>query len=99
MGIISKKNKPNKWRLIVDLSSSEGASINDGIDPEHSSLVYTSIGHLSALVMSEGRGSYMAKADIKEGYRMVPVHPEDQYFLRVQWGDFIFIDKMLPFGL
>ena len=55
MGIIPKKNKPNKWRLIVDLSSPEGASINDGIEPKHSSLSYTSIDHLSALVVSEGR--------------------------------------------
>ena len=99
MGIIPKKNKPNKWRLIVDLSSPEGASINDGIEPKHSSLSYTSIDHLSALVVSEGRGSYLVKADIKEAYRMVPVHPVDQHLLGVQWGDFIFIDKVLPFGL
>ena len=99
MGIIPKKNKPNKWRLIVDLSSPEGTSINDGIDPKRSSLTYASIDHLSALVVSEGRGSFMVKADIKEAYQMVPVHPVDQHLLGVQWGDFIFIDKMLPFGL
>ena len=73
MGIIPKKNKPNKWRLIVDLSSPEGPSINDGIDQECSSLSYTSIDHHSTLVVSEGRGSFMVKADIKEAYRMVPV--------------------------
>ena len=99
MGIIPKKNKPNKWRLIVDLSSPEGPSINDGIDQECSSLSYTSIDHLSTLVVSEGRGSYMVKADIEETYRMVPIHLEDQHLLGVQWGDFIFIDKVLPFGL
>ena len=99
MGIIPKKNKPNKWRLIVDLSSPEGGSINNGIAPELSSLSYPSIDHLSALVVSAGRGSFMVKADIKEAYRMVPVHPEDQHLLGVRWGSFIFIDKVLPFGL
>ena len=99
MGIIPKKNKPNKWRMIVDLSSPEGASINNGIAPELSSLSYPSVDHLSALVVSAGRGSFMVKADIKEAYRMVPVHPEDQYLLGVQWRKFIFIDKVLPFGL
>ena len=102
MGIIPKKNKPNKWRLIEGGSIKwrliEGGSINNRIAPELSSLSYPSIDHLSALVVSAGRGSFMVKADIKEAYRMVPVHPEDQHLLGVRWGNFIFIDKVLPFG-
>ena len=43
IGIIPKKGKPGKWRLIVDLSSPEGASVNDGVDKEKSSLSYTSV--------------------------------------------------------
>ena len=31
---IPKKNKPGKWRLIVDLSSPDGASVNDGIEKD-----------------------------------------------------------------
>ena len=34
IGIIPKKNKPGKWRLIVDLSSPDGASVNDGISSQ-----------------------------------------------------------------
>ena len=37
LGIIPKKSKPGKWRLIVDLSSPCGTSINDGIDTDRSS--------------------------------------------------------------
>lgn len=33
-GVISMKEQPCKWRLIVDLSSSPGHSVNDGIDPD-----------------------------------------------------------------
>ena len=33
-GVIPKKGQPGKWRLIVDLSSPQGHSVNDGIDPE-----------------------------------------------------------------
>ena len=29
-GVIPKRNRPNKLRLIVDLSSPEGNSVNDG---------------------------------------------------------------------
>ena len=42
----SLRNKPGKWRLIVDLSSPAGASINDGISEGWSSLSYVYINHL-----------------------------------------------------
>ena len=45
LGIIPKKNKPGKWRLIMDLSSPEGESMNDGIDKNLLSLHYTSVDH------------------------------------------------------
>ena len=31
-GVIPKSHQPNKWRLIVDLSSPEGKSVNDCIN-------------------------------------------------------------------
>ena len=42
-GVILKRNRPNKWRLIVDLSSPEGHSMNDGISKDLSSLSYVSV--------------------------------------------------------
>ena len=83
LGIIPKRNKPEKWRAIVDLSSPQGMSINDGIDTDRSSLSYASVDHLAALVVSTGRGGFLVKADIREAYRMVPVHPQDQHLLGV----------------
>ena len=41
----------------------------------------------------------MVKADIKEAYRMVPIHPQDQPLLGIMWEDSLYIDKTLPFGL
>ena len=37
-GVIPKKHKPGKWRLIVDLSSPKHFSVNDGIAKELCSL-------------------------------------------------------------
>ena len=99
IGLVPKKNKPGKWRLIVDLSSPLDHSINDGISHERSSLSYTSVDHLAALIVSEGRGSFLVKADVKEVYRMVPIHPEVQHLLGIQWDGAIYVDRMLPFGL
>ena len=82
-GVIPKKNKPGKWRLIVDISTPQQGSVNNGIDFELSSLSRSSIDHLSALLVSEGRGSLLVKADIKEAYRRIHLHPEDQHLLGV----------------
>jgi len=42
-GVIPKRNQPNKWRLILDLSSPTGTSVNDGISPELCSIRSVSI--------------------------------------------------------
>ncbi len=42
-GVIPKKSKPDKWRLILDLSSPIDHSVNDGIERELTSLSYVSI--------------------------------------------------------
>ena len=68
VGTIPKKNKPGKYRLIMDLSSPKNFSVNDGIDSALSSLSYASIDHLSSLILSLGRGAMLVKADIKEAY-------------------------------
>ena len=39
-GVIPKSSQPGKWRLIVDLSSPKGRSVNDGIEAELCSLCY-----------------------------------------------------------
>ena len=41
----------------------------------------------------------MVKANIKETYGMVPIHPQDQPLLGVMWEESVYIDKTLPFGL
>ena len=99
IGAIPKKHRPGKWRLIVDLSSPSNASVNDGISSEWSSLRYPTIDHLSSLILQEGMGAFLVKADLKEAYRMIPVHPHGQLLLGVEWDGAIFTDMALPFGL
>ena len=44
-------------------------------------------------------GALLVKADIKEAFRMIPVHPHDQHLLGVRLYDSYYVDRMLPFGL
>lgn len=99
IGIIPKKNKPGRWRLIVDLSSPEDASVNDGIEKEICSLSYTSVDAVADKVLALGRGAMLAKMDIKQAYRMVPIHPQDRRLLGMRWEGKVYVDKTLPFGL
>ena len=68
IGIIPKKNRPGKWRLIVDLLSLTGASVNDGIDKELCSLSYTSVDTIAHKIAEMGQGTMLAKMDIKQAY-------------------------------
>lgn len=93
-GVILKKNRP-KWLLILDLSSPQGYSVNDGIK-ELVSLSYVSIDEVVSQILLLGQGCLLAKMDIKQAYRNIPVHPDDRW---LSWDDGIFVYKVLPFGL
>lgn len=97
-GVIPKST-PGRWRLIVDMSSPEGVSVNDGISESLCSLSYVTILEGAKGVTAHGRGSLMAKVDIHNAYRMVPVHPEDRWLMGMTWRKKLFIDTALPFGL
>ena len=99
IGIIPKKNKPGKWRLIMDLSSPDGASINDSIEKDTCSLSYISVDMMADKTLALGVGALLAKIDIKQAYRMVPVHPEDRHLLGMKWQGRVLVDKTLLFGL
>ena len=96
IGLIPKRNRPGKFRLIVDLSAPAGHSVNDGISPHWSSFKYTSIQEAALKVRG---GAFMAKIDLRSAYRMVPVHPSDHWLLGVSWQGSTYCDLALPFGL
>ena len=64
-GVIPKRNKPGKWRLILDLSSPDHYSVNEGISKELCSLSYTSIDEIVKRIIQLGQGAQLAKVDIK----------------------------------
>ena len=93
------KSTPGTYRMIVDLSFPEGHSPNDGIRDTLCSLTYASVEDAAQSVLRLGRGTLMAKMDIRSAYRNVPVHPDDRWLLGMVWRQSVFIDTVLPFGL
>ena len=98
-GVIPKKHAQNEWRMILDLSSPEGCSVNDGVDPALCSLTYPSVRDAISEIARLGKGALLAKVDVKSAFRIVPVHPEDRLLLGMKWREQLFIDTTLPFGL
>ena len=99
IGLIPKGGQTGKFRLIVDLSSPQGASVNDGIDPKLCSLSYSSVDEAVAQVRQCGPGALMAKLNLQSAYWKVPVHPDDQPLLGMARRGQTFCDRALPFGL
>ena len=98
-GVIPKNNQPGKWRLILDLSSPVGHSVNDGIPKPPFTVQYVSVDAVIEGIMARGRGTLMAKFDVASAYRNVAIHPDDRPLLGMQWRGKYFVDLVLPFGL
>ena len=85
-------------RLILDLSSPRGSSVNEGISAEEYSVKYCSFDDAVSFVLKCGRAPYMAKADIKHAFRLCPVSPDEWNLLGYQWDSQYYLDARLPFG-
>lgn len=78
----------------MNLSSPPGHSIDDRICPDR---FYASVDHLASMMLSEGQGCFMVKADIREAYIQL-------FILRlpitsIMWQYLVYIDRTFPFGL
>lgn len=94
--------KPNstKVRLIFDLSTPKGGSVNDNIKDSAKSVQYCSVLDVALWLMDNDttHSAYMAKVDLTDAYRMVPVSKQDWVHLGMAVGSDIYIDRSLPMG-
>ena len=100
LGVVPKKHtQPPKFRTIQHLSYPEGASVNDGIDPDEFRIQYDSIQSLTSLLLKIGSSALFWKADVSEAFRTLPVHQSDWGMQGILWLDLYFLDMYVPFGL
>ena len=85
IGVVPKGHTPDRWRIITDLSFPHGRSVNDGIAGGMCSLEYTTVDKVAGVALALGRGTLLAKIDIKSAYRLISVYPEDRPLLGLQW--------------
>ncbi|KAK3087428.1 hypothetical protein FSP39_005841 [Pinctada imbricata] len=97
LGVVPKSD-PGKFRIIHDLSYPHGNSVNSLIPQEASEVKYDSIDNIVALVQKFGYGALMAKSDIQDAFRIMPVHPSDYHLLGFSWNDHFYYERCLPMG-
>ena len=97
LGIIPKKQE-NSFRLIQDLSYPKGNSINSFIPTEFCAVQYENLDHVVTLIKQFGHGTLIAKADVEDAFRIIPVHPKEYHLLGCKLGEYFYYDKSLPMG-
>ena len=98
-GIIPKSGPPCRWRMIVGLSSPSNASVNDGISAILASVRYARIDDAVRFLLRFSSPLPLAKIDLKDAYRIIPVHPDDVPLLGMRWRGEVLMDSVLPFRL
>ena len=96
LGAVEKSN--SSFRLILDLSSPRGQSINEGISKEKFSVTYSRFDDAVDIVRDLGPSCFMGKLDVKHAFRLCPVRPEDFPLLGFSWLGQFYFELRLPFG-
>lgn len=98
LGLVPKKD-PGSFRVIHHLSHPTNFSVNDGIPPQLCSVQYQTVDNAIQIIQCLGPGTLMAKTDIKDAFRLIPIHPNSYDLLGFTIGDKYYFDKCLPMGL
>ena len=99
LGVVFRKRSLSKPRLINHLSWPPGSSVNDGILDSEASISYDAFDCAVKDLVSAGVGSLMAKLDLKDAFRHIPVRPADWHHMGFRWGDSFYYSIVLAFGL
>ena len=92
------KSDGNKYRMIFNLSHPKDQSVNDNIPETQTAVTYCSVTDVARWIVRQQGTWFMAKADLSDAYRMVPIKKSDWKYLGMRLGNSFFIDRCLPMG-
>ena len=97
---LREKSTPGSFRLLHNLSYPyDTSSVNGGIDQAHKTVKYATVQTAIKVINKLGKGCFMAKADIKSAYRLIPINPSHFHLLGFRWRGSYYYDKFLPMGM
>lgn len=94
------EKEKGKFRLIHNLSSPRGHSVNEAIPDSLKGVTYCSVPEVVQYLKMLGPQAdiYLTKFDIQDAFRIVPVHKDDWRFLGMTVDGAYFVDTRLPMG-
>ena len=95
---LREKSSPGKFRLLHDLSFPYNEhSVNGNIPDEKASVAYATVKD-AINVISGMQSAFLAKADLKEAYRQIPISPSSYWLVCFSLEGEFYHDKRLPMG-
>ncbi|CAG8590562.1 16984_t:CDS:2 [Gigaspora margarita] len=95
---LKKDTDPKVYWVISHLSALFEANVNDGIDRIEFTTQYENISHTVQWITLYGKGYLLSKVNIKDAYRILPVHPVNQVLQSLMFEGQLYFDKALAFG-
>ena len=98
LGVVPKKSA-NSFRIIHDLSFPKNSqSVNSTIPYENSTVTLETFDDVANLVLSAGKNCLIAKADIEEAFKIIPISPLDYHKLGFSFNNCFYFQTVLPMG-
>lgn len=96
---VREKSVKNTFRLIHDLAHPyDDNSVNAKIPQGEKTVKYSTIRDAVKKLSQLPKGAYLAKCDIADAYRIIPVHPSEYPKLGMKYKGMYYYDKFLPQG-
>ena len=97
LGLVPKK-EPGDFRLIHDLSYPKANSVNSHIAPEFSAVSFEMLDDCIRIMLELGKGCLIAKADLKDAFRIIPISALDYRLLGFKFKGQFYFHMCLPMG-
>ena len=62
------------------------------------SVSYATVEDAIHTIRTVGSGRFIAKTDIKNAFRIIPIQPQDYNLLGICWRGFYYYDRCMPMG-
>ena len=97
IGVVPKR-EIGQYRLIHNLSYPTDKSINEHIPDELKTVHYSSIDDAIEIILNMGPNATMAKTDISNAFRIIPILPHDHAILGIKFNGCFYFYQCLPMG-
>ena len=89
MGLVPK-TQPGEFRMIHHMSFPKATV--------ETSVRYATVDDAIRLIEQAGPGCFLAKTDIKNAFRIIPINPADYHLLSINCANFIFTIVLCPWA-